>query len=411
MALLYLVNFIDRVNVGFAALTMNIDLGFSPTIFGFGAGIFFIGYVLSQIPSNVVLARVGARRWIFCILATWSVFSAATAFVQGSTSFYVLRFFLGIAEAGLFPGMIFYLTLWFPKGYQARFIAGFALAVPIAGVIGGPLASIILQMDGLAELHGWQWLFLLEALPAFLLSFAVLKLMPDGPASVEWLTREERAFIASKLAREADVTDGDVWQALRDPRYWAIGFIGILTAQTNFGIALWLPQIVQGMGFSNFATGFIVALPYLASIGSMILVSRSSDANNERIWHCAVPMLVAACGFVAASATQNAFLELIGLTVAMMAYLGGAYGPFYSLLSSLGTGKTAAAGIALANSILIIGGFVGPTVIGIVKDRTGGYSAAMLLLAAALVAAALMLVAFGRAWGPRLVLGANAKVS
>ena len=192
MVLLYLVNFLDRLNVGFAALTMNKDLGFSPAIFGFGAGVFFIGYLLFQVPANVILERVGARRWIFCITAIWGLISASNAFVQGPTSFYALRFLLGVAEAGLFPGMIFYLTLWFPQTYRARFNASFYLAIPLAGIIGGPLSGLILGMDGVGDLHGWQWLFLIEGTPALVLAFAVLKFLPDGPADASWLTARRR---------------------------------------------------------------------------------------------------------------------------------------------------------------------------------------------------------------------------
>jgi MFS transporter, ACS family, tartrate transporter len=199
MALLYMVNFIDRLNVGFAALTMNKDLDFSPTIFGFGAGIFFLGYVLFQVPSNMILERVGARRWIFCILAIWGLISASTAFVTEPTGFYVLRFLLGVCESGFFPGMIFYLTLWFPKLYRARHMANFALAVPLSGIVGGTLSGFVLGLDGLAQLHGWQWLFLLEGLPAFFLAFVVLKFMPDGPGSAPWLSDFEKSRTAMSL--------------------------------------------------------------------------------------------------------------------------------------------------------------------------------------------------------------------
>jgi MFS transporter, ACS family, tartrate transporter len=407
ISLLYLVNFIDRLNVGFAALTMNADMNFSPTVFGFGGGIFFIGYLLFQVPANVVLERVGARRWIFCILAAWGLLSASTAFVQGPMSFYVLRFLLGVAEAGLFPGMIFYLTLWFPKAYRARYIAGFALAVPISGIVGGPLASVILDLDGLEGLHGWQWLFLLEGLPAFLLAFAVLKVIPDDPRSADWLSVDEKSFIASRLGNEATGDDSRAWEAFVDARYWIMGVAAMLVTPVNYGLALWLPQIVQAMGFSNSTTGFVVALPYLASMGSMILVSRSSDRKNERIWHFVLPNLLAASGFVVASIAQNYLIELCGLTVAMAAFLAAAYGPFYSLLSTLSTGRKGPAGIALSNAILIFGGFVGPLAIGIVKDQTGGYSASMALLAAGLIGSALIYLAFGRALAARSIIKAT----
>ena len=223
MGLLYLVSFIDRTNAGFAALTMNKDLGFSPTVFGFGAGIFFIGYALFQVPANVILERIGARRWVFCIMAVWGLLSASNALVQTPISFYVVRFLLGVAEAGFVPGMFLYLTYWFPRGYLARFTAYFMIANPLSFVIGGPISSLILGMDGVAGLHGWQWMFLMEGLPAFLLAFAVLKFLPDGPARAAWLTSEEKDTIAARLATEEPAGRPDLWSALRDPRVLALG--------------------------------------------------------------------------------------------------------------------------------------------------------------------------------------------
>src|SRR5882672_708318 len=226
MGLLYLANYIDRTNAGFAALTMNKDLSFSPTVFGFGAGVFFDGYLLFQVPANIVLGRVGARRWIFTILLIWGAISAATAFVQGPYGFYVLRFLLGIAEAGFFPGMIFYLTLWFPQAFRARFAAGFICAIPLSGVVGAPLSGLILGIDGFVGLHGWQWLFLIEGLPVSLLAFAVLNYLPDGPREAAWLTPAEKTAIATRLAGDAGAEDGDLWHALRDPRVVVLALAG-----------------------------------------------------------------------------------------------------------------------------------------------------------------------------------------
>ena|SRR5579863_2170780 len=263
MALLYIVNFIDRTNVSFAALTMNKDLGFSPSVYGFGAGVLFVGYALFMVPANVILERIGARRWIFCILAAWGLLSASTALVHSPTSFCAMRFFLGVAEAGFFPGLCLYLTYWFPKGYLARFTANFMIGVPLSFVIGGPLASLILGMGGLAGLHGWQWLFLTEGLPAFLLSFAVLKLLPDGPKDAPWLTVEEKKTIVLCLAAEDTPGRHDLWWALCDPRVLALSLASFVMLSCAYGVELWVPQFVQSMGFSNLATGFVVALPFL----------------------------------------------------------------------------------------------------------------------------------------------------
>ena len=371
-------------------------------MFGFGAGVFFIGYLLFQVPANVILERVGARRWIFCITAIWGLISASNAFVQGPTSFYALRFLLGVAEAGLFPGMIFYLTLWFPQAYRARFTASFYVAIPLAGIIGGPLSGLILGMDGVGDLHGWQWLFLIEGTPALVLAFAVLKFLPDGPADASWLTGAEKKTIAARHAAEDSTEHRDLWRALRDPRVLALGLVNFGIQCGLYGTTLWLPQIVQAMGFSNLATGFVVALPYVAAMAAMILWGRSSDKRGERIWHVALPILLAAAGFAGASLAQTDPLVLVALTLSMVGIVS-AYGPFWSLPSSFLGGSAAAGGIALINTIASLGGFVGPTIIGVLKEQTGSYASAMAMLAIVFVVAALIVLALGRAMAPRKV--------
>ena len=405
LMLLFVVNFVDRLNVGFAALTMNRDLGFTPSVYGFGAGVFFAGYALFQVPANLILVRLGARLWIFCILAMWGLISASTAFVQRPTDFYALRFLLGVAEAGFFPGIIFYLTLWFPQSYRSRFTARFSSAIPLSGIIGGPLSSTILTTtDGVAGLHGWQWLFLIEGVPAFLLAFAVLALLPNGPHSAAWLSRREKDLIVSRLAGEALVEHRNLWRALCDPRVFALAIVGGFGIGTGlYGTTLWLPQMVQSMGFSNLTTGFIVALPYGASMIAMNLWGRSSDRKSERIWHVALPLLLAAAAFAGASVTQNYLLTLGALTLALVGILS-IYGPFFSLPSSFLTGTAAAGGIAMINGLASLGSFMGPTVIGVLKERTGGYAAAMAVLAVGLVVAAVIVLALGRALVPRPVM-------
>ena len=401
MVLVYVVNFIDRVNVGFAALTMNKDLGFSPTVYGFGAGIFFFSYFLFQVPASVVLERFGARRTVFCILATWGVVSAACSLVQNPASFYGLRFLLGVAEAGFYPGMIFYLTLWFPRAFRARFVATFTAGIPLSNIVGGPLSGLILGMDGVLAIHGWQWMFLLEGLPAFFLSFAVLKFLPDSPSRASWLSDAEKKTIAACLASESQMERRDLWPALRDPRVLALCLAGFSSIGMGlYGYQLWLPQIVQAMGFSNRETGFIVALPYVAALAAMILWARSSDAKGDRIWHVALPLLLAASGFALASLAQSDLIMLGGLTCVAMGILAS-FGPFYSLPSTFLGGTAAAGGIALINSIAALGAFFGPVITGVLKEHTGNYASAMAALACGLVVSATIVLALGRAMAPR----------
>ncbi len=397
IAVLYFVNYVDRVNVSFAALTMNRDLAFSPSIYGLGAGIFFWGYLLFQIPANAVLVRVGARRWIFSIMAVWGAISAANAFVRSPETFYALRFLLGVAEAGFFPGMVLYLTYWFPQAYRARFIAGFMVAIPLAFVIGGPLSGVILRMDGALSLHGWQWLFVIEGLPAFFLAFAVLAFLPDGPASASWLSGEEKNAISTSLAADSASLDQRFLPALFDPRVLALGLIYFGVNFGRYGVELWLPQIVQGMGVSNLATGFVVALPYALGMGAMIFWGRSSDRHRERIWHVALPALTAAAACAVASFAQNDLLVFVSLATVVISLLA-VQGPFFSLPSSYLTGAAAAGGIALINTLGTgLGGLLGPYVIGRLKESTGGYGSSMATLALALLLSAVIALALGRA--------------
>jgi ACS family tartrate transporter-like MFS transporter len=402
MMLLYLLNFLDRVNVGFAALTMNSDRSFTPEVYGFGAGILFFSYAFFQLPANLILEKLGARRWVFCMLAAWGTISAANALIQGPTSFYVLRFLLGVAEAGFFPGMIYYLTLWFPQAYRARFTAIFITAQPFSFIIGAPLSSLILEMDGVLGLHGWQWLFLIEGAPAALLSFAVLKWLPDGPSDAPWLTNEERAIIARRLDAEDSGKGRDFLTALRDPRVWIVGLVGLGQNCAAYGVGLWLPQIVQAMGFSTRATGFIVALPFIGVMVAMVLWGGSSDRRGERVWHVAVPFLLAAMGlFVAALAPGDAVV-LLALAFVLIS-LDTGIGVFWILPSLFLSGRAAAGGIALIRTISALGGLIGPTVVGFLRGATGDYAAAMAVLACGLIAAALLVLVVGRAIGSRKV--------
>ena len=401
MGLLYLVNYIDRTNAGFAALTMNKDLDFSPAVFGFGASVFFLGYLLFQVPANAVLERAGARRTVFCIMAAWGAISGATAFVEGPTSFYALRFLLGVAEAGFFPGMIFYLTLWFPKDYRTRFGAFFLCAIPLSGTIGAPLSALILQMEGVGGLHGWQWMFLLEGLLATGLAMAVLKWLPDSPARAGWLDEAEKKTIAARLAAEP-AQESDLWRALCDPRVLALCVAGFANGCSQYGTALWLPQIVSAMGFSNLATGLVVALCYVVSMVAVIILGYSTDRRGGRCGHAALVWLVAAAGYMTAILAPNNAIALVGLTLAVSGTLS-AIGPFIMISPSFLRGAAAAGGIALINTGVSFGGFAGPMVIGVLNERGGGYASSMAMLAAALVCAACIVLALGRAMAPRAV--------
>jgi ACS family tartrate transporter-like MFS transporter len=398
--LLYVVNYIDRVNVGVAALTMNKDLGLSPSAFGFGAGIFFIGYMIFQVPANLILEKLGARRWVFLILAIWGLISAANALTQGPLSYYFLRFSLGVAEAGFFPGMLLYLTYWFPQSYRGRFIAGFMAAIPLANIIGAPLSSLILGMDGIAGLHGWQWMFLLEGLPASLLAFAALRFLPDRPASASWLSAEEKTIIAARLDAEDTSEQRAFWPALRDPRVIAIGIVLLGNQVGLYGIQLWLPQIVKAMGFSNLATGFVVSLTFIAAMVAMIYWGRRSDVRGERIWHVIIPLLIGAGGLVAASVVHSTALELLALAVAMVGTL--AYnGPFFSLPSTFLAGTAAAGGLGFINTIGSFGRFLGPATVGVLRQESGNYASGMVAMGLAMLISALIVLALGRTLAAR----------
>lgn len=394
MILLYVASFLDRVNVGFAALTMNADLKFTPEIFGLGAGIFFFGYFLFEVPSNVIMERVGARAWMCRIMLTWGLVSMATAFVRTPMEFYGARFLLGLAEAGFFPGMVLYLTYWFPSEMRARFIALFLAGVPLASVIGAPVSGALLGLENLAGLHGWQWLFLIEGAPSCLLAFAILFLLPDRPAKASWLSEEEKQTIETRLAAEPARDHHALMPMLADPRVWllAIPDFGIVIAL--YGVGLWLPQIVKAMGFTNLETGFVVAIPYVASIIGMVAVGYSSDRSGERIGHIAFPALAAAGGLIAAAMLGNSIAALLALTVAAVG-IYAALSVFWTLPPSFLGGTAAAGGIALINSISNLGGFFGPTLMGELKQMTGGYSAGMLVLAGGLVIAAGLVTLIG----------------
>lgn len=408
MMALYLVNYIDRVNVGFAALTMNAALGFTPSIFGYGAGAFFISYALFQMPANAILTRIGARRWIFAIVLAWGAISASNALVRDPWSFYALRFLLGLAEAGFFPGMIFYLVLWFPAEYRARLIALFMSAAPLSFIVGGPLSSLILQMDGIFGLAGWQWLFVLEGIPACLLALLVPFLLPDHPKTAPWLTEEEKTQIVRRLAKDKGADDAPFWQVLKNPVVLVLGLANFGYAAGHYGAQLWLPQIVQAIGFSTLATGFVTAIPFALAMAAMIYWGKASDVKNERYGHAAFAMGLAAVGFIVASASGADTLVLLGLTLALIGIQAG-FGPFYSLPATLLKGPQAAAGVAFVQTIGLTGGFVGSALIGVIKENTGGYALGMAVLALILFTSAGVVWTVGRTVSSRAFLGSPSR--
>ena len=401
LMLLYFFNYLDRVNVGFAALTMNRDLGFSPSVYGLAASVFFVSYAMFQIPATMFLERIGARAAVAIIMAAWGTVSAATALVDQPTTFYAARFLLGVAEAAFFPGIILYLTFWFPRAYRARFTAIFMTAIPLSSTFGAPISGLILGLDGAGGLRGWQWLFLIEGLPVLALALAVLKFLPNRPAEATFLSEAEKQTIERRLAAERPAAPASPWPGLYDPRVLLLGLAGTGINAAIFGNQLWLPQIVKSLGYSNLTTGFIVSLPYLVGIPVMLLVARSSDRRGERVWHTAIPLMVTAAGFTVAAMAHNPFVVIAGL-FAVVWGLVGTYGPYYSLASSFFAGPAAPGAIALVNLMCTgAGGFIGPNVVGLLKQQTGDYTAGMLALSAGLVISVVLLLLLGRVMAAR----------
>jgi ACS family tartrate transporter-like MFS transporter len=394
---LYVIAWLDRVNVGFAGLQMNADLGFSSTVFGFGSGIFFLGYCLFEIPSNIILERVGARLWIARIMVTWGLISAGLMFVRTPAVFYLLRFFLGVAEAGFFPGVIYYLSLWYPTAQRARAIAAFMTAVPVTGVIGGPLSGALLELDGLYGLAGWQWLFLLEGLPAVVLGSSVIFYLNDRPETTRWLAPAERDWLVETLAaeRKACVLRPDIRVALTDATVWKLGIIFLLVAAGFYGYSFWAPLVIKSLtGLSNFKVGLVLGAISAVTILGMLLNSYHSDQTSERAMHIAMPLLVMAVGLVGCALLHHPLLAIIALALVPVGHCAS-YGPFWSMPTQFLTGPAAAAGIALVTMIANVGGFAGPTLIGVLKTRTGTHTDAFLLLGGLAVIATLLALRIG----------------
>ena len=383
LGLSYIIAYIDRVNVSFAALTANHDLHLSATVYGWGAGIFFIGYFLFEYPSNQILVRVGARLWLTRIKVTWGLVSGAMALVGGPISFCVLRFLLGVAEAGLFPGLLLFMTYWFPRRYRARYISLMLVGMAVAGLIGAPISSVLLTLNGFLGLRGWQWLYLLEAAPAVIVGFCLLFCLTDTPEKATWLAPERRAWLLAELAREPQAShssDGGYFAMMRNPRviFYALIFFNITSA--SYGLGLWLPQIIKATGLSNMQTGLVTAIPYAFGVASMIIWGRFSDRTGDRAWPTAVSTFLAAAALIASVLVHAPIWQLVAICVAAVG-IYGVKGPFLSMTTESFSGGATAGGIAMVTALGNLSGFLPPYLMGWMKDATGTFVWSLVMLA------------------------------
>ncbi|MBV8361368.1 MAG: MFS transporter [Deltaproteobacteria bacterium] len=394
---LYVVAYLDRINVGFAALQMNHQVGLSEAVFGFGAGIFFIGYFLLEIPSNLILQRLGARVWISRIMISWGVVAIAMMFTRGARSFYLLRFLLGAAEAGFFPGIIFYLTHWFPSRERARAISLFMTATQIAGVVGGPLSGALLAMNGVWHLAGWQWLFLAEGIPALVLGAAAAKYLPDAPEHAPWLNPAEQTILTARLALERESRPHHTLRsALGNGNVWLLALLYFTVVFGHYGIALWLPQIVKGFGgISDIQVGMLSSLPFLTAAIVMVIVAKHSDAHEERRWHLALSAFGGAIALAASAVARSPLISLLTISIAA-AGVSSTAGPFWTMPAGFLDGTAAAGGIALINSTGNLAGFVGPSVVGLIRQATGSFAGGLLAMALAVLIAGVIALAIPR---------------
>jgi ACS family tartrate transporter-like MFS transporter len=397
--LLYVAAYLDRINVGFAQLQMKTELGFSDSVYGLGAGIFFIGYFLFEIPSNLMLARVGARVWIARIMITWGLISAAMALVHTPMGFYVLRFLLGVAEAGFFPGVIYYLGLWFPAAQRARAVSQFMTATAIAGVVGGPMSAALFGLDGVAGLAGWQWIFVAEGIPSVVLGVVVLFYLTERPAAAQWLTASERASLGARIQAEADAiaARGETLRsALLHPIVWRLALLYFSLIVGFYSISFWAPQIIRSFSsLDNVGIALVSAIPYVAAAIAMVIVGAHSDRAGERRVHIALCAAVGALGMVASAYVDSPVFGVLALSVAAIG-IWSAVPVFWALPTAFLTGTAAAGAIALINSFGNLAGFVGPLVIGRVHDATGSYSVSLLVVAVCLLGSAALSMSLRR---------------
>jgi len=396
----YFFALLDRVNVGFAALQMNKDLGLSAAVFGLGSSLFFVGYFLLEVPSNLALEKFGARRWIARIMITWGLISACMAFVVGPYSFYGMRLLLGAAEAGFFPGVVLFLTYWFPAAYRARIIAIFMVSIPVASFVGSPVSALLLELNGVLGLKGWQWLFLMEAIPTVLLGLACLRVLTDRPDTAKWLTAEQRQWLSERVAndgaKKTAIGHISVWQLFRNKQFLVMAMVCAGASATGTALSIWQPQLLKSFGLTNLQTGLVNSIPYGIASVMMVLWGRHSDRTGERRWHTALALLLIAAGLSSLAFTQG----LLAPTVLLLSCaLIGAYsfkGPFWALSSTWMSPKTAAAGLAGINAIANLVGGGAISLVGWIKESTGSFSLGLLPMVALTLAGAISVLVMTR---------------
>jgi ACS family tartrate transporter-like MFS transporter len=389
--LLYIVAYLDRINVSFAILQMREQLHLGDRVYGRAAGMFFAGYFFFQVPSNLVFEKVGVRRWISGLMVVWGLVSCSMILIRGPVSFYILRFLLGSAEAGFFPGMILYMRQWFPASARARAVAWFMTANPLAGVIGSPISGVLLGIHR-GGLSGWQWLFLMEGMPAILLGSAVYWVLADSPAKAEWLSEGQRGWLLAELERERLANSrgdsGSVWRALAKPRIWLLGLIYFGVPACMYGVSLWLPSAIKSVSrLGYFEIGVLTAIPYLVTAIAMVLVGVHSDHSGERKWHTGLPGLGGAAALVAAAYTRSPALMIVGMSMGMLGAQSMS-GPFWAMATSGLSGVSASAGIAVINSVGNLGGYFGPYIIGLARSGNGDFRGGLLAIGTTLGACA-----------------------
>ncbi|MBO0737132.1 MAG: MFS transporter [Alphaproteobacteria bacterium] len=397
--LCYYAAYLDRVNVGFSALQMNKALGLTAAAFGLGGGIFFVGYFLAEIPSNLILERVGARVWIARILLSWGIISGLTALVWSNWSFFAVRFLLGIAEAGFYPGIILFLTWWFPSAYRARMIALFMMAIPVAVITGSWASGFILGMGGIWGLAGWQWLFIIEALPAVILGVVVYFTLTDRPEQAHWLTEPQRKWLSERLAAERAqrerIRHFVLGEALRNGRVWALTLVYFGQNVTSYGFVLFLPQIVKQFGLTNVQTGFVSALPFIGALVGILLWARASDLTGARSKLCGASLLISAALLISCLALQSSPVATVVVLIFFQVAASGIAPTFWPLPTAMLTGSAAAGGIALINSVGNLGGFLGPYAMGLVQDATGSFPLGLLTIAMGSIIGGLVVLLLG----------------
>ena len=407
----YFISFLDRVNLGFAALQMVSDLRLSATVFGLGGGLFFVSYFFCEVPSNLLLEKIGARRWIARIMITWGILAGGMALVKGPHSFYTMRLLLGAAEAGFFPGVILYLSYWFPAAYRARIIALFTVAIPVSSFLGSPISAALLGADGWLGLRGWQWMFILEAVPAVILGLACLVVLSDRPADAKWLGSDERSWLVTTLdaeRRDARLAGHlSLWQVLWNKRVLALSLVLAGSTAVSSGLQLWQPQIINSYGLTNLQTGLLNSIPFALASVIMVWWGRRSDQSGERIWHGALPLVLTACSLAAALLFESLLPTILILCLAVIGIYAGK-GPVWAISTESLSSSTAAAGLAQINAISNLAGFGTTYAMGYIKDATGSFPLALLPLVALSAAAALTLFLLGRTETPSVVAAKKA---